>query len=140
MLTTSPIPNGGVVAVLRDVTREHEYQEELSKLSIVASSTSNLVVITDAVGRIDWVNPAFEETTGYRLDEVRGRTPGSFLQGADTDQEAVDADPRRHPRASRDQRGAPQLREVGRGLLDHAQPHAGVRRPRGARALHLRPG
>ena len=90
MLTTSPIPNGGVVAVLRDVTREYEYQEELSKLSIVASSTSNLVVITDAVGRIDWVNPAFEETTGYRLDEVRGRTPGSFLQGVDTDQEAVD--------------------------------------------------
>ena len=89
VLTTSPITAGGVVAVLRDVTREHEYQEELSKLSIVASSTSNLVVITDALGRIDWVNPAFEITTGHRLDEVRGRTPGSFLQGADTDQEAI---------------------------------------------------
>ena len=90
VLTTSPISRGGVVAVLRDVSREYAYQEELSKLSIVASSTSNLVVITDAAGRIDWVNPAFENTTGYALGEVRGRTPGSFLQGADTDQDVVD--------------------------------------------------
>ncbi len=90
VLTTSPIPTGGVVAVLRDVTREHEYQEELGKLSVVASSTSNLVVITDADGYIDWVNPAFEQRTGYSLDEVRGRTPGSFLQGPDTDPAAID--------------------------------------------------
>lgn len=90
ILTTSPIPSGGLVAVLRDVTREHEYQEELSKLSVVASSTSNLVVITDALGLIDWVNPAFEQRTGYALEEVRGRTPGSFLQGPGTDRAAVD--------------------------------------------------
>jgi PAS domain S-box-containing protein len=89
-LTTSPISSGGVVAVLRDVTREHGYQEALSKLSVVASSTSNLVIITDALGLIDWVNPAFEERTRYSLDEVRGRTPGSFLQGPDTDLGAVD--------------------------------------------------
>lgn len=56
VLTTSPISTGGVVAVLRDITHEYEYQEELRKLSIVASSTSNLVVITDALGRMDWVN------------------------------------------------------------------------------------
>ena len=85
-----PSRRGGVVAVLRDVTREHEYQEELSKLSVVASSTSNLVVITDAVGFIDWVNPAFEQRTGYALDEVRGRKPGSFLQGPGTDPDAVE--------------------------------------------------
>jgi len=90
VLTTSPIPTGGVVAVLRDVRREREYQEELGKLSVVASSTSNLVVITDAHGVIDWVNPAFEQRTGYSLDEVRGRTPGSFLQGPDTDPAAID--------------------------------------------------
>ena len=38
------------MVVVRDVTREHEYQAELGKLSVVASSTSNLVIITDAVG------------------------------------------------------------------------------------------
>jgi PAS domain S-box-containing protein len=90
VLTTSPIAAGGLVAVLRDVTREHEYQEELRKLSVVASSTSNLVVITDELGLIDWVNPAFERRTGYALDEVRGRKPGTVLQGAETDPLAVD--------------------------------------------------
>jgi PAS domain S-box-containing protein len=90
VLTTSPISTGGVVAVLRDVTRELADQEELTKLSVVASSTSNLVVITDAAGVIDWVNPAFEQRTGYALDEARGRTPGSFLQGEGTDPAAVE--------------------------------------------------
>jgi PAS domain S-box-containing protein len=90
VLTTSPMSMGGVVAVLRDITREHEYQQELSKLSVVASSTSNLVVITDALGMIDWVNPAFEKRTGYTLGEVQGRKPGDVLQGPDTDPVAVD--------------------------------------------------
>lgn len=89
VLTASPLAPGGAVAVLRDVTREYEYQEELRKLSIVASATSNLVVITDDQGRIDWVNPAFEARTGYALDEVRGLKPGTFLQGPDTDPEAA---------------------------------------------------
>jgi PAS domain S-box-containing protein len=89
VLTASPLTSGGVLAVLRDVTREKEYQDELSMLSVVASSTSNLVVITDAQGLIDWVNPAFETRTGFTLAEVRGRKPGWFLQGPGTDQEAV---------------------------------------------------
>jgi PAS domain S-box-containing protein len=88
-LTSSPVSQGGVVAVLRDVTADHAIQEELRKLSVVASSTSNLVVITDVEGLIDWVNPAFEQRTGYALDAVRGRKPGSFLQGPDTDPAAV---------------------------------------------------
>lgn len=89
VLTASPLASGGAVAVLRDVTREKAYQDELSMLSVVASSTSNLVVITDNQGLIDWVNPAFERRTGFTLAEVRGRKPGWFLQGPGTDQEAV---------------------------------------------------
>jgi PAS domain S-box-containing protein len=90
VLSTSPIPSGGVVAVLRDVTSELANRDELTKLSVVASSTSNLVIITDAAGCIDWVNPAFEQRTGYLLGEVRGRKPGSFLQGEGTDPDAVE--------------------------------------------------
>ena len=89
VLTTSSITSGGVLGVLRDVTREKEYQDELSMLSIVASSTDNLVVITDSAGMIEWVNPAFEQRTGFVLDEVRGRKPGWFLQGPGTDPAAV---------------------------------------------------
>ena len=89
VLTTAPITSGGVLGVLRDITKEKEYQDELTRLSVVASSTDNLVVITDDRGLIDWVNPAFESRTGFSLEEVRGRKPGWFLQGPGTDQNAI---------------------------------------------------
>lgn len=75
--------------------------EENRKLALVASLTSNLVVVTDAQRRIEWVNAAFERVTGYTLEEVRGRKPSEFLHGPDGD-DAVLADIRR-----RLQRGEP---------------------------------
>ena len=38
---------------------------------------------------IEWVNPAFEELTGYALAEVVGRSPGAFLQCEESDPETV---------------------------------------------------
>lgn len=57
---------------------------ELEKLSLVASKTENAVIITDKNGFIDWVNAAFTRITGYELNEVSGKKPGSFLQGPET--------------------------------------------------------
>ncbi len=37
---------------------------ELEKLSLVASKTDNAVLVTDATGKIDWVNDAFLRMTG----------------------------------------------------------------------------
>ena len=39
------------------------------------------VVITDLEGRIEWVNPAFTETTGYGLAEVLGADAGVIESG-----------------------------------------------------------
>ncbi|MDF1485095.1 PAS domain S-box protein [Ramlibacter sp. H39-3-26] len=39
------------------------------------------VLITDAGGMIDWVNPQFEHSTGYALDEVRGKNPSLLASG-----------------------------------------------------------
>ena len=88
-VSTAATEEGGTVGVIRDVTRQKLVQDELARLSIVASSTDNLVVITDAQGRIEWVNRAFVELTGYALPEVVGRKPGELLQGADTNRAAV---------------------------------------------------
>jgi PAS domain S-box-containing protein len=59
------------------------------RLALVARLTPNAVVITDAARRITWVNEAFERSTGYRTDEVMGRSPGTFLQFEGTDQAIV---------------------------------------------------
>ena len=66
-------------------------QSETKKLALVASSTDNAVVITDADGRIEWVNEGFTRVTEYSLDEVKGKKPGAVLQGPETDPETVAA-------------------------------------------------
>ncbi|AWL11184.1 Blue-light-activated histidine kinase [Saliniradius amylolyticus] len=87
---TVNLDNGNYTAVvIRDVTREARKTQELSLLSTVVSNTSTSVLITDPHGGIQYVNPGFESLTGYSLDEVRGKKPGSFLQGDGTDPETV---------------------------------------------------
>jgi len=66
-----------------------EHESRLRRLALVASKTENAVIITDAQGRIEWVNDGFTRITEYTLDEVAGRTPGSILQGEKTDPETA---------------------------------------------------
>ncbi len=49
--------------------------------SLIVANSSHGVMITDRERRILWVNPAFEKTTGYTLDEVRGETPALLSSG-----------------------------------------------------------
>jgi PAS domain S-box-containing protein len=69
-------------------------EDELStidrrRLASVARQTTNGVVITDLDGRIEWVNEGFTRLTGYGLDEARGQSPGSILQGVDTNPKTI---------------------------------------------------
>lgn len=48
------------------------------------------IVVTGRDCRIEWVNAAFTSMCGYSLDEIKGRNPGSFLQGPDTDPAGVE--------------------------------------------------
>lgn len=45
------------------------------------------MLITDRNRKVLWANPGFCRLTGYELDEIIGRNPGHFLQGAKTDPE-----------------------------------------------------
>ena len=47
------------------------------------------VLLTDLRGRTLWVNKSCERICGYGLAELRGQTPGSVLQGPDTDPTTV---------------------------------------------------
>jgi PAS domain S-box-containing protein len=74
---------------VKDLDQERSQQEALERLGDVARHTKNLVVIADRAGRIEWVNPAFEERTGWKLDDVRGKRPDEFLDCDRTDPETV---------------------------------------------------
>lgn len=75
--------------VEENITEQKIHQQELEKLSLIVQETMTAVVITDANGKIDWVNNAFEEISGYNLTEIKGEKPGSFLQGEETDPETI---------------------------------------------------
>lgn len=86
------IENGEVIAIvgsLTDITHQRKNEREIEKLSRVARETQNIVIITDPKERIQWVNKAFEEVTGYTLAEVIGKKPGKLLQGEKTSKETV---------------------------------------------------
>ena len=88
-ISVAPVEGGGLTGVIRDITRQKLIQDDIEKLSIVASSTDNFVIITDAAGRTEWVNRAFTDKTGYTLEDIIGKKPGDLLQGPKTDAEAV---------------------------------------------------
>jgi PAS domain S-box-containing protein len=79
----------GYVVVVRDTTEAYTQRLEIERLSTIARNSTNLVLITDPNGKIEWVNAAFERRTGYLLREITGRSPGSLLQCFLTDQDTV---------------------------------------------------
>ncbi len=81
------LPGGLIIGVAVDVTERKKMEEELQKLSIVASKTDNSIIITDAQTRIEWVNDGFTRLTGFTAEEVLGKRPADFLEGPMTSKE-----------------------------------------------------
>ena len=77
------------VQTKRQARAERASGPGFATLALVAENTTSPVVITDMLGRIDWVNDAFTRLTGYELAEALGRQPGRLLQGAETNPAAV---------------------------------------------------
>jgi PAS domain S-box-containing protein len=59
----------------RDVTDQKKDQEELNRLSLVASLNENGIVFTNQDGIIFWCNDAYIKLTGYSKEEIIGKTP-----------------------------------------------------------------
>lgn len=52
-----------------------ESEENLRKLSVAIAQSKDGICITDRDGFVEYVNPAFEELTGYTLTELKGKQP-----------------------------------------------------------------
>ena len=71
---------GGVV-LLRDISKKKEIEARIGTLTNAVEQTADTIVITDRSGRIEYVNPAFELTTGYTRAEALGSTPAILKSG-----------------------------------------------------------
>jgi PAS domain S-box-containing protein len=79
-----------MIGAMQDIDILTRANNEIRRLSMVASATDSLVIITDAEEKIEWVNESFEKLTGYRLNEIVGRKPKEILQGPETDRSTLD--------------------------------------------------
>lgn len=57
---------------------------------MTATEPTQARVVTDANCGIVSISPAFSDLCGYKLEEIKGKSPGSFLQGVGTDPSAVE--------------------------------------------------
>lgn len=89
--TPQKLANGDIIfhGYLQDISQRKALEDQLALLSKVAERTLNLVIITDEERKIIWVNDAFVKKTGYTLEEVLGKNPGTFLQFAKTDPDTI---------------------------------------------------
>jgi len=73
------------IRIITDITEQKEIAAQLEQLSLVASSTTSGVVINDKHGMVEWVSHAFENITGYDLQDVQHKHLGDVLKGELTD-------------------------------------------------------
>ena len=64
-----------VVGALFDLTEHKKAEEQHRLLQRAIEHSANVVVITDARGNIDYVNPQFTRSTGYASEEALGNNP-----------------------------------------------------------------
>ncbi|MEW5734746.1 MAG: PAS domain S-box protein [Thermodesulfobacteriota bacterium] len=76
----------GRVYYHRDITREKANQERFARLVTAMDQSAEEIIMTDAAGIIEYVNPAFSHITGYDRDEALGKTPSFLSSGEHDDQ------------------------------------------------------
>jgi len=85
-VNSSPLYNessglrGGLI-VFKDITARRQAHDVAQRLSKAVERTADCVFITDLSGKIEYVNPAFEVTTGYSRSEALGQRPSILKSG-----------------------------------------------------------
>ncbi len=74
-------PSG--LSILDDITDQVLAERRLRELSSIVEQTSESIMLTATDGCIKYVNPGFERMTGYRRDEVLGKTPEVLKSGVE---------------------------------------------------------
>jgi len=88
-LTISKVQQGQNISftgIMRDLTDEEKKDAELQQLSRAVEQSPVSIIITNATGNIEYVNPRLYDITGYSEDEVLGRNP-RFMSSGQTSEE-----------------------------------------------------
>ena len=73
------------LSIRQDITSRKKSEESLQRLFNAVEQTGDSVFITDRHGIIEYVNAAFETTTGYTRQEALGKRPAILKSGTHDD-------------------------------------------------------
>ena len=73
------------IGIVRDIAERRALETRTGQLASAVEQTADSIVITDREGVIEYVNPAFERTTGYSAREAVGRRPSLVKSGLHDD-------------------------------------------------------
>ncbi len=71
----------GVLGIVEDITARKAANDELLRLRMAVEQSANIIVITNTGGLIEYVNPAFEKSTGYSAKDAIGQNPRIISSG-----------------------------------------------------------
>ncbi len=71
----------GMIVIIHNISERKKAQEVQRRLATAIEQAAETVVITDSSAIIQYVNPAFEKTTGYSKAEAIGQNPHILKSG-----------------------------------------------------------
>lgn len=87
-VSRSELNRASLARAIRGAVSQHQIEKQrrdaedtLRRLYRAIEQSADMVLITDGCGVIEYVNPAFEEATGYARAEVIGQTPRILKSG-----------------------------------------------------------
>lgn len=66
---------------ISDISQRRENEERQARLIAAVEQATEAIVVTDSDGTIEYVNPAFETSTGYSKREAVGKKPSLLKSG-----------------------------------------------------------
>jgi PAS domain S-box-containing protein len=79
--TDGAYSNVAVAVVAQNISLQKQKELQFLQFSEVIHRTINPIEITDASGKIVYVNPAFEKVSGYTKEELIGKNPNTLSSG-----------------------------------------------------------
>lgn len=76
-----------IAAAILDITKEKIAEDDVRKLSRAVKQSPVSIVIADTKGAIEYVNPKFENVSGYSFAEVVGKNPRILKSGETSPEE-----------------------------------------------------
>ncbi len=71
----------GLIFMGEDITAHRENEIKVRQLSQAVEQSPASVILTNDQGQIEYVNPKFEQLTGYSLEEIKGLNPRVLKSG-----------------------------------------------------------